>query len=159
MNFFILRQYPFFFLMANKSNRWSPVIVVVFLLIALLAVNYIKSCNNPATDTNTDKKETQPTNARGLNRNPTKINYSKHAQCRMNCRHIDVSEVADILANGKVNYSKSEIGDNPDCKKKYAVEGTTQDKQRVRIIFAPCKTEVTVVTVIDLDTEWTCDCK
>ncbi|MDA3613451.1 DUF4258 domain-containing protein [Polluticaenibacter yanchengensis] len=144
--------------MANKNNRWAPVITIVVLLVALLAVNYIKSCNNSTVDNNNNKEE-QTTNARGLNRNPSKINYSKHAQCRMDCRHIDEREVAYILANGKINYTKSEIGNNPDCKKKYAVEGITQDKQKVRIIFAPCKTEVTVVTVIDLDTEWTCDCK
>ena len=76
----------------------------------------------------------------------------------MQCRHIDESEVKEILQTGKINYGKSEIGDNPDCKRKYAVEGKTHDNQRVRIIFAPCQSEVTVVTVIDLGTEWTCDC-
>jgi hypothetical protein len=66
--------------------------------------------------------------------------------------------VEDILQNGKINYSKSDIGDRPACKKKYAVEGLTKDKQKVRIIFAPCKNEVTVVTVIDIGKEWPCEC-
>jgi hypothetical protein len=76
----------------------------------------------------------------------------------MGCRQIDETEVEDILAEGKINYAKSEIGDRPDCKRKYAVEGVTRDKQRVRIIFAPCGKEVTVVTVIDIGREWPCEC-
>jgi hypothetical protein len=75
----------------------------------------------------------------------------------MQCRHISEAEVRDILSNGKINYRKSELQAQP-CNKRYAVEGTTRDNQRVRIIFAPCNTEETVVTVIDLDREWTCNC-
>jgi hypothetical protein len=77
----------------------------------------------------------------------------------MDCRHITQAEVKDILQNGTINYSKSDIGNNPECRRKYAVEGKTNDGQRVRIIFAPCQTEVTVVTVIDLGKEWACDCE
>ena len=105
-----------------------------------------------------EKAKTEKVATRGLNRQPSRISYSKHARCRMACRHIDESEVKEILQQGKINYAKSEIGDRPDCKRKYAVEGTTRDGQRVRIIFAPCKTEVTVVTVIDIGKEWPCDC-
>ena len=79
-------------------------------------------------------------------------------RCRMACRHIDESEVEQILQEGKINYTKSEL-DGADCKKKYAVEGLTRDKQKVRIIFAPCSDEVTVVTVIDIGKEWPCDCE
>lgn len=139
----------------NNFKRWSPVLIILVLLIALF---FVKQCQKPETEK--EPKETTEKEAvvRGLNRNPSKINYSRHARCRMECRKIDASEVEDILENGKINYAKSEIGDRPDCKKKYAVEGTTKDKQRVRIIFAPCKTEVTVVTVIDIGREWPCDC-
>lgn len=110
-------------------------------------------------DQNQDKRETSKSTAkkRGFDRNPAAIHYSKHARCRMDCRHIDEKEVWEILKTGKINYSKSDIGDNPDCRKKYAVEGKTRDRQNVRIIFAPCQSEVTVVTVIDLDKEWTCN--
>ncbi len=75
----------------------------------------------------------------------------------MACRHISEVEVKDILRTGKINYSKSDLN-AAECKKRYAVEGTTADDQRVRIVFAPCQTEVTVVTVIDIGKEWTCDC-
>ncbi len=40
----------------------------------------------------------------------------------------------------------------------YALEGYSNDKQHLRIIFAPEKERMVVVTCIDLDKEWQCDC-
>ena len=77
----------------------------------------------------------------------------------MDCRHISEQEVRQILLEGKINYAKSDLKQKDDCKKKYAVEGYTKDNQHVRMIFAPCSDEVTVVTVIDLGKEWICDCE
>ena len=39
------------------------------------------------------------------------IKYSRHAKCRMDCRHIDESEVKEILANGIINYNKEETSE------------------------------------------------
>ena len=74
----------------------------------------------------------------------------------MECRHIDESEVKEILEQGTINYAKVESDARG---KTYPVEGVTHDKQRVRIVFAPKDDEIVVVTCIDLDTEWPCDCK
>ena len=141
-----------------------PLIVLVVLAAAAIG---IKQCNNkpevvkPTVTTNkdtTNKTKTSTYTTRGLNRNPSHINYSKHARCRMDCRHITESEVQEILKDGKINYAKSELqGD--DCNKKYAVEGTSHDNQKLRIIFAPCSDEETIVTVIDLGKEWPCNCE
>jgi hypothetical protein len=130
--------------------------LVVVLAVLTFSLRLFKS-----QDAERNELEPNGTNKeiRGLNRNPDRIIYSKHAQCRMDCRKIDSSEVREILQGGKINYKKSEIGDRPDCKRKYAVEGLTHDQQKVRIIFAPCKNEITVVTVIDIGREWPCDCK
>jgi hypothetical protein len=92
-----------------------------------------------------------------INRHPDRLIYTKHARCRMNCRHIDEAEVQEILQQGRINYRKSEPAGRPDPK--YALEGTTHDGQQVRIVFAPAKRGMVVITVIDLDTEWSCDCK
>jgi hypothetical protein len=73
----------------------------------------------------------------GFNRHPISMYYSKHAKCRMECRHIYESEIKDILENGSINYRKSELQGEP-CRKKYAVEGFSKDGQKLRIIFAPC---------------------
>jgi hypothetical protein len=93
----------------------------------------------------------------GFDRRARKLIFTKHARCRMDCRHIDESEVQEILETGTVNDRKSEPAARPDPK--YALEGKTHDGQQVRIIFAPSDRGMVVVTVIDLDTDWTCDCK
>ncbi len=81
--------------------------------------------------------------------------YSRHALCRMNCRHIDEAEVKEILKDGTVYFNKIEEDDKGVS---YPVEGTTHEGQHVRIVFAPHENKLTVVTVIDLDKEWECDC-
>ena len=84
------------------------------------------------------------------------IIYSRHAKCRMECRHIDESEVKEILATGEINYNKEETSDKGIS---YPLEGTTHDGQHVRIVFAPKEKEIVVVTAIDLDKDWPCgDC-
>lgn len=83
--------------------------------------------------------------------------YTKHAKCRMECRRIDEAEIEEILAHGTINHSKTDIHSKPDPK--YALEGRTRDNQQVRVIFAPSKKGMVVITCIDLETEWSCDCK
>ncbi len=105
---------------------------------------------------NTSKnRPEEPTS--GLNRKASHLVYTKHARCRMDCRKIDESEVREILEKGTLNYAKSAPADKP-CPT-YALEGTTHDQQRVRIVFAGCSNdELKVVTCIDLDTDWQCAC-
>jgi hypothetical protein len=136
----------------RKVQRWAPVILVVLLLGLLFAVNRFTNAELPEENGKTEVV------AKGLNRSPSRIEYSRHARCRMECRKINEQEVEQILKEGKINYRKSEIGQLPDCKRKYAVEGVTYEGQKVRIIFAPCETLVTVVTVIDIGRDWPCNC-
>jgi Domain of unknown function (DUF4258) len=100
----------------------------------------------PAADNNTTP----------FDRHVARLIYTKHARCRMECRHIDETEVKEILDNGRVNYDKIEETDKG---KSYPLEGVTHDKQHVRIVFAPKKENLVVVTVIDLDRDWHCDCR
>ena len=74
----------------------------------------------------------------------------------MQCRHITEQEVEETMREGKINYNKSDL-QNARCPR-YAVEEVTKDDQRVRIVFAQCNNYTEVVTVIDLDTEWSCHC-
>ncbi len=90
-----------------------------------------------------------------IDRSITSIVYSKHARCRMECRQIDESEVKEILQDGKINYAKIESGEKGMT---YPIEGITNDRQHVRIVFAPHNNELVVVTAIDLEKEWPCDC-
>lgn len=97
-----------------------------------------------------------PNREEGFNRRTTHIIYSKHARCRMECRHIDESEIKEILEKGTINYSKIEEDGRG---KTYPLEGVTHDNQHVRIVFAPKEDGLLVVTCIDLDRDWSCDCK
>ena len=131
---------------------------LIGLFVCLLLFSF--SCTQPAKqkiDGNLLQKDVVVQANHELNRNPLRMHYSKHARCRMDCRHIDETEVKDILANGTINYNKSELN-NEACRRKYAVEGYAKN-QHLRIIFAPCNNEVTVVTCIDLGNEWLCHCQ
>jgi hypothetical protein len=98
----------------------------------------------------------QNQNVGSLNRSPARIEYTQHARCRMACRHIDESEVQEILEKGVINVNKIE----KDAKgKKFPLEGITHDNQNVRIVFAPEGNRMVVITVIDLGKDWDCDCR
>ena len=160
--------------MGAKSRYLYPMIKKFFPLIVLVAavglLLYVKmhqrgpSANK--SQSQNDQQITVPVSVPpsdnqnrdegALNRHTAHIFYSKHARCRMECRHIDESEVKEILEKGTINYSKIEEDGRG---KTYPLEGVTHDNQHVRIVFAPKDDGVLVVTCIDLDTEWSCDCK
>lgn len=142
-------------------KKYFPFII---LIIAAALLWYVKTHQRGSAPKQQDATEpvtipatvTTNNNAVPFNRHSGKLIYTKHALCRMDCRHIDESEVQEILDNGTVNYNKIEDSDKG---KSYPLEGVTHDKQRVRIVFAPKKENLVVVTVIDLDKDWYCDCK
>ncbi len=84
------------------------------------------------------------------------LKYSKHARCRMDCRHISEAEINQILKEGRVNKRKSKPADRP-CPS-YAVEGNTRDGQHVRIVYADCGNTTRVITAIDLENHYNCHC-
>lgn len=129
--FLILLAAAFFFYWVKSHQRGSKKTTQVTTQAAVDAYTELKGGNRPLV-------------------------YSRHAKCRMDCRHIDESEVKEILDSGTVNFTKIEEGDKGAT---YPVEGTTHDGQHVRIVFAPHDKEVVVVTVIDLDKEWKCNCE
>lgn len=142
----------------------------IFLIAAVLLFVFIKknqrgeTVQKPKTGQTEDRitvpailpADEKADGAEGFDRNTTHLIFSKHAKCRMDCRKIDESEVREILKNGKINYKKIQSDKRG---KTYPVEGYTHDKQHVRIVFAPKDDGLVVVTVIDLETEWKCDCK
>lgn len=127
------------------------------LLLLLIAVIAIKRMYKGSTEITPNRIEKQQSNSKdALIRDTALLHYSKHARCRMECRHISPQEVKDILLHGHINYQKSDLQNNR-CPR-YAVEGTTADRQQVRIVFAQCSDDIVVVTAIDLDTHWQCHC-
>ncbi len=145
--------------MVNK--KWFPFVLVIVLGIVLF---FVKRCQadapvKPKPRTTTDKKKDPASDVdrnRGFDRRVSYIEYTQHAKCRMQCRKISQAEVEEIMQNGKINYNKSNVEARP-CPA-YALEGVTKDDQLVRIVFGQCDLKTKVITVIDLNTDWSCDC-
>lgn len=114
-----------------------------------------KNQRGDSNKNNNSRVETGTGTYQKLNRNIKNIVYSKHARCRMDCRFIDESEVKEILQDGVLNEDKIEVSAKG---KSYPLEGLTHDGQRVRIVFAPQGEKLVVVTVIDLEKDYKCDC-
>ena len=129
-----------------------PYILLAIMIVAALLVKRCKrgSVNGPSVTTdNVDRNN-------GLDRRLGFIEYTQHAKCRMDCRHITPEEVQYILQNGQINYRKSEASGHP-CPT-YALEGYSPEKQHLRIVFAQCDSKTKVVTCIDLDHDFECHC-
>ena len=137
--------------------------ILPYLFIALLAIVAIWLRNRNGLN-DEDKKRKKPESDkpvvnrnRGFDRRVSYLEYTRHSRCRMECRHITQKEVEEVVRNGEINYKKSDVNDMP-CPT-YALEGVTDDQQHVRIVFAQCDQKTKVVTCIDLDNEFACDCK
>jgi len=144
-------------------KKAAPYILLIVLAILLLVIKTCKNRNSPEPKrkvTTVDKPKRNPSGNvdrdKGFDRRISYIEYSNHAKCRMQCRKISQAEVEEIMQDGEINYNKSDL-QNARCPR-YAVEGVTKDRQDVRIVFAQCNDKTEVVTVIDLDTDWTCHC-
>ena len=135
----------------------SKALPLIFIVLLAIAVVVLRKCrNNGVNDKGDTQNEKDVNRNRGFDRRTSYLEYTKHAHCRMDCRHIDSSEVQEIMVTGVINYRKSDVDAHP-CPT-YAVEGTTHDQQHVRIVFAQCDYKTKVVTVIDLNQEWECHC-
>jgi len=143
-----------------QAKKAAPYILILMMAVLVFVIRQCKHerIQNPKTNisNNNGGSNTVVNRDRGFDRRISYLEYSNHAKCRMGCRKISQTEVEDMMQNGKINYNKSDL-QNARCPR-YAIEGITKDNQRVRIVFAQCNDKTEVVTVIDLDTEWTCDC-
>jgi len=145
----------------RTSEFMKKALPLILLLTLAVVLFFIKRCSHGASSGSKNKTSTGSTPAavnrdRGFDRHVSYLQYSNHARCRMECRHITEGEVEETMVDGKINYRKSDI-QNARCPR-YALEDETKDGQHVRIVFAQCDNYTEVVTVIDLDTEWTCHC-
>ena len=82
--------------------------------------------------------------------------YTKHAKCRMACRHINEEEIKEIITENHINERKSNAESKP-CPT-FAYEGYSHERQHLRIVIAKCDNTWKVVTCIDLGNEFECDC-
>lgn len=133
------------------NKKYFPLLV----LLAVALIFFWVKKNQRGDKNNNNRVEKPAVTYQKLNRNINNIVYSKHARCRMDCRFIDESEVKEILQEGALNEDKIQVTAKG---KSYPLEGRTHDGQRVRIVFAPQGEKLVVVTVIDLEKDYKCDC-
>ena len=94
--------------------------------------------------------------ANELFRDTNHLIMTKHVKCRMDCRHITAEEIKEIIHTGNVNYSRSGKGNKGDDT--YALEGYSNEHQHLRVVVSPENNGLVVITCIDLDHEWPCNC-
>jgi hypothetical protein len=150
----------------TEVKKAIPYLFLLVLLVVALFVRHYRERQNEDRE-QTSRQESKKGNADSdkqsnldFLRNPdAEYYFTKHARCRMDCRHITQKEVKEIVSKAEVNYNKSDL-EGPKGPT-YALEGyTSKDKQHIRIIVAPKQKHLSIVTVIDLDEEWACpSCK
>lgn len=141
------------------SKKFGSIAVIVLLLLVFGVFRFYKSCktareisasNSPTNTTASDGRLQQviPPDA--------KLVFTRHAKCRMACRHITEENIREVLREGHVNAEKSQA-DKVRCPT-FAIEDAMSDGTQLRIVFARCPREVKVVTCIDRTHDYTCDC-
>lgn len=98
----------------------------------------------------------EPRLKEAFDRHPAKIHYTRHALCRMDCRHISKEDIREIMEKGIINFSKSNRNDSP-CPT-FALQGETHEGEKLRVIFAQCNDETKIVTCYNLEEEFECHC-
>ena len=148
----------------RSLQKYLPVVLLTILLFAGWQQEWWKGNNkqtaSPITDRPVVARSTKaaPAISDALLNRQARLEFTKHAICRMDCRHVTREEVAEILADGKINPEKSNLNDRP-CPT-YALEGYSREGQHLRIVFAPCdEAHAKVITCIDLDKDWACACE
>jgi hypothetical protein len=137
----------------SRKNKFSLLLLIGMIIIYLVFFRKDKEAKHVNQDQTIDRRSVDHREKKFRH---NKIYYTVHANCRMKCRNIDSSEVKEILADGKINYTKSDLH-GKGCPK-YALEGITHDQQHVRVIVGDCESQASIITVIDLDTDFECDC-
>ncbi len=139
-----------------RSNT-SRIILVVILLSAVLFARLYRGKGSVSHTERRQSDHVSGSHQSVIDPN-TALIYTHHARCRMDCRHISEQDIREVLREGTVNEVKSQQGQGP-CPTYAIEEDRHKDGVRLRIVFAKCVQETRVVTCIDRDHEFDCDCK
>jgi len=118
------------------------VIISLVFVLALLVFIIIKIRNEP-------KKKLV------LNRNPSRIEYTKFALCRMDCHHINANNIMGIFRNGEINRAKSDLYKKP-CPI-FTIKGLTK-QMSIILIIQQCGTVAKVLDCYDANGTLACNC-
>lgn len=85
------------------------------------------------------------------------IRFTKHGLCRFQCRKITHEDLDRVLSEGWINKQKSKPNSKP-CPV-YAYEGQSDLGERLRVVMAECEKERKVITVINRERTFNCECE
>ena len=142
---------------ARDSRDFRKFVFYTIMVSLLILALTLKRCLGPAYKNSVYIPEQKQTGDSSFKWSTMVRDYTAHAKCRMACRHINEDEVNDILLKGNVNVAKSELNE-VECQRRFAIDGYSRDNQHLRIVASPCGNKLTIITCIDLDRKWPCDC-
>lgn len=141
--------------MIQAKNAKLLIPLVLALVVAVGQSFLRKKPHNAPTENHSGEKASQS----DIFYHGRKVEITKHGKCRMGCRHIDEYEVQEIVDKGQINPNKSKDAEGEGKCPTVAIEGYTRDQQHVRIVVADCGSGTPrLVTVIDLENDYQCDC-
>ena len=133
----------------QKNYRKSRIVIIVLITCTILFF-FKRNDNNLQKNTSSSTKQHSILLS-------DKLIYTQHAKCRMDCRHISEAEIKEVIVEGHINEQKSNSNHKP-CPT-IVIEDYTKTNKNLQIVFAKCSEGVTkVVTCIELDKEFNCNC-
>ena len=116
------------------------VIISLILVLALLVFIFIKIRNEPRKKLN-------------FNRNPSRIEYSQFALCRMGCYSVNANSIVAIFRNGNIQSRKRKSN----CTV-FSINTLTKQEKNIFIIVEQCGTVAKVIDCYITNREAPCEC-
>ena len=95
----------------------------------------------------------EPKRLRGFNRNPSRIEYTALALCRMECYSINANSVSNILRKGQAEKIKKR-----DICPVYMCSIETKQNKRIIIVIEQCGTMANILDCYDATAGAPCEC-
>lgn len=127
-------------LMRSRNVIFSLVLVLALLVFTFMKVRFW-----------------EPKKKLTLQRNPYRIEYSQLALCRMNCWNITANEITELIKNGEINISASDIKNKP-CPL-FVVQGLTKKNRNLYAEIIQCGRVAKVANCSYLNPETGCPCE
>ena len=91
-----------------------------------------------------------------FNRNPSRIEYTKLALCRMECQNISANDITEILRRGEINKGKSDLHKRP-CAI-FTLNGKTKKGMGLSVVVSQCGTVAKITPCYDVAGTIPCNC-
>ena len=119
------------------------VIISLLFVLALLVFTFIKIRYEPKRNL-------------ALKRNPSRIEYTKFALCRMDCHHINANIITGVLRKGEINEAKSDLHKKP-CPI-FTIHSLTKQNMSIWVVVQQCGTVARILDCYDANETVGCNC-